>query len=900
MYLALLRFRTMVVVAGLLGVAAPLSAEVDFGREIRPILAKNCFACHGPDESARQANMHLDTRAAATGEDGSHKAIIPGDSANSRIVLRITHPDVPMPPSGDRLSANEVALIKQWIDEGANYETHWAFRAPERPEPPKVQAAAWPRNEIDNFVLARLEQEGLKPSPEADRHTLIRRVYLDLIGLPPTPEQVEAFVNDTSPNAYEKVVDKLLESPHYGERWARVWLDLARYADSKGYEADRLRTIWPYRDWVIRALNDNMPFDRFTITQLAGDLLPVFSQDSLIATGFHRNTMTNDEGGTDDEEFRDLAIKDRVATTGQVWMGLTWGCAQCHSHKYDPLSHKEFYQLYAFLNQTADADLMEDTPKIELEKDTTTLILRELPPDQQRETHIQLRGNFMNHGDKVEPGVPEALHPLPEDAPRNRLGLAKWLADEKNPLTARVTVNRFWARLFGIGIVETEEDFGNQGALPTHPKLLDWLATEFMRLKWDVKAIQKTIVMSATYRQSSDAAPELIERDARNLLLARGPRVRLPAETVRDQMLAVSGLLSGKMYGEPVMPLQPEGVWQVVYSGDRWETSKGEDRYRRALYTMTRRTSPYPAMTTFDAPSGEVCTLRRVPTNTPLQALVTLNDPIALEAAQKLAARAREHSGGDVDQTVERAYQLTLARPPSDAEVARLRKLYEQAREDLLSDPISARQLIHVERLNYEGDRRKTLLPTSREGAQMWRSTTEEPPAGWQEPGFDASSWTESPGFFGKMPKETKKEDEGGEDRRQIRTNWDSERIWLRREFQLDGAPLERAQALVEYRGSFELWINGVLAVTSDDDVTGRKQMDISEQALESLHAGKNVIAIAARRTIKGDGDQYIDSGLEGVRKPDLGPERSDDPERAAWVMVAHVLLNLDETLTKR
>jgi hypothetical protein len=884
----------------LLGASASLRAEVDYGREIRPILSKNCYACHGPDASSRQANMHLDTRRAATGEDGSHQAIIPGDSANSRVVVRITHPDLPMPPSGGRLSAEEIALIKRWIDEGAHYDTHWAFEAPLRPELPEVKDTAWPRNEIDRFVLARLENEGLKPSPEAGRRILIRRVYLDLTGLPPSPGQVEAFVNDASPDAYENVVDELLASPHYGERWARVWLDLARYADSKGYEADRLRSIWPYRDWVIRALNDNMPFDRFTIEQLAGDLLPVFGQESLIATGFHRNTMTNDEGGTDDEEFRDLAIKDRVATTGQVWMGLTWGCAQCHSHKYDPLSHQEFYQLYAFFNQTADADKFEDTPQLRIDKDTTTLILRELSPDQRRETHIELRGNFMDPGEKVEPGVPAALHPFPEGAPRNRLGLARWLVDKNNPLTARVTVNRFWARLFGVGIVETEEDFGNQGALPTHPKLLDWLATEFMRLDWDMKAIQKAIVMSATYRQTSDGTAEAVEHDPRNQLLARGPRVRLTAEEVRDQMLAVSGLLSEKMYGKPVMPLQPENVWQVVYSGDRWETSEGEDRYRRAIYTMMRRTSPYPSMITFDAPSGEVCTMRRVPTNTPLQALVTLNDPIALEAAQHLAARAQKDSAGDPARVIDRAYRLVLARPPTAAEAARLERLHEQARADLLSDPLSARELIHADRLIYEHDRKRTLLPTARQDAGLWRWTTEEPPDGWQQPGFNDSAWPESPGFFGRLPKDNKKDDEAGEDRREIRTNWDSERLWLRREFELDGAPLEKAQALVEYRGSFDLWINGVPAATSDDDISGRKEFEISDDALKTLHAGTNLIALAVRRTIKGDGDQYIDAGLEGVRKPDLGAEKSDDPERAAWVMVAHVLLNLDETLTKR
>jgi hypothetical protein len=901
--------------------SALLGADVDFGREIRPILAKNCFACHGPDESARQASMHLDTRKAATGEDGSHKAILPGDSANSRVVLRITHPDLPMPPSGERLSAEEIALIKRWIDEGAHYDTHWAFEAPVRPELPAVNNPQWPRNEVDRFVLARLEQEGIEPSPEAGRHTLVRRLYLDLIGLPPTPEQVEAFVNDNSPNAYEKVVDELFASPHYGERWARVWLDLARYADSKGYESDSLRSIWPYRDWVIRALNDNMPFDRFTIAQLAGDLLPVMSQDSLIATGFHRNTMTNDEGGTDNEEFRDLAIKDRLATTGQVWMGMTWGCAQCHSHKYDPLSHKEFYQLYAFLNQTADADTEQDTPKLEIDKETTTLVVRELPPDQQRRTRIHNRGSFLDPGDAVEAAVPAALHPFPEKAPRNRLGLAQWLVDKRNPLTARVTANRFWARLFGTGIVETEEDFGNQGAAPTHPQLLDWLATEFMRLKWDMKAIQKSIVMSATYRQSSDVTPERLERDPRNQLLSRGARVRLSAEMVRDQMLAVSGLLSEKMYGKPVMPLQPDKVWQVVYSGDSWETSEGEDRYRRALYTLWRRTSPYPSMITFDAPSGEVCTLRRVQTNTPLQALVTLNDPISLEAAQRLAARALEQSAGGADAIIERAYLLTLTRPPSEAETDRLRKLFDDARRGLAGDSLSARRLVHMDRLIYRNDRRKTVLPTSREAAQIWRSTTAVPPEGWQQPDFDASSWSESPGLFGYLAPPKKKDGEESEqdrreDRRKIRSTWDSERIWLRREFLLDNAPLESMQVSIEYRGSFEIWINGVLAATSGEETSGAQDLEVSSEALKSLRPGPNVVAVAARRLPRegpakpaaatgGDAkeenvDQYIDAGLRVFRKPELGPERSDDAERAAWVMVAHVLLNLDETLTKR
>jgi len=446
-----------------LALAAPAGETISFNRQIRPILAKNCFACHGPDEHSRQANLRLDTRADATGQTGGHAGIVPGNSAASRVFIRITHPKTPMPPpaAGKRLSEQEVELIKRWIDQGAPYDRHWAFEPPVRPPLPKVERAGWPKNEIDYFVLARLEAEGLSPSPEAARYTLIRRVWLDLVGLPPPPEAVAAFVSDDSPEAYERLVDGLFNSPHYGERWASVWLDLARYADSKGYEADRLRSMWPYRDWVIRALNENMPFDRFTILQLAGDLLPVPTQDQLIATGFHRNTMTNDEGGTDDEEFRDAAVKDRVATTGQVWMGMTWGCAQCHNHKFDPLSQKEFYQLYAFFNQTEDSDKIDDRPKLRLDGKTTTLIMRELPADKRRETRIHRRGNFLDPGEAVEPAVPAAFHPFPEEAPRNRLGLAKWLVDKRNPLTARVVVNRFWSRLFGAGLVETEEDFGS-------------------------------------------------------------------------------------------------------------------------------------------------------------------------------------------------------------------------------------------------------------------------------------------------------------------------------------------------------------------------------------------------------------------------------------------------------
>jgi len=890
-----------------LALAAPAGETISFNRQIRPILAKNCFACHGPDEHSRQANLRLDTRADATGQTGGHAGIVPGNSAASRVFIRITHPKTPMPPpaAGKRLSEQEVELIKRWIDQGAPYDRHWAFEPPVRPPLPKVERAGWPKNEIDYFVLARLEAEGLSPSPEADRYTLIRRVWLDLVGLPPPPEAVAAFVSDDSPEAYERLVDGLFNSPHYGERWASVWLDLARYADSKGYEADRLRSMWPYRDWVIRALNENMPFDRFTILQLAGDLLPVPTQDQLIATGFHRNTMTNDEGGTDDEEFRDAAVKDRVATTGQVWMGMTWGCAQCHNHKFDPLSQKEFYQLYAFFNQTEDSDKIDDRPKLRLDGKTTTLIMRELPADKRRETRIHRRGNFLDPGEAVEPAVPAAFHPFPEEAPRNRLGLAKWLVDKRNPLTARVVVNRFWSRLFGAGLVETEEDFGSQGAPPSHPELLDWLATEFMRLDWDMKAIQKKIVMSATYRQSSDATPALLERDRFNRLLARGPRVRLEAEMVRDQMLAVAGLLSPKMYGPPVMPLQPDGVWQVVYSRDRWETSPGEDRYRRALYTFRRRTSPYPAAITFDAPSGEVCTMRRIRTNTPLQALVALNDPLALEAASRLAARVLGEGAASIESRIERAFRTVLVRPPEPAEVERLRRLYEEAKAKLEQDPMAARKLLDPARIIYATDRMAALIPGAETQPVEWRYSLAEPDSAWTRPDFDDSAWSAGAGMFGLIrPKKKQPTDDGAEELEyklpEARTRWDTERIWLRRRFEVDRPGFEDFRIRAEFRGSFDVWINGVLAAGSGEESSGPVDLKISPEAAAAIRPGQNVMAVAARRTIAGDGDQYVDIALTALRPPDLGAPRPDDAERAAFVMVAHVLLNLDETLTKR
>jgi len=740
-----------ILVAGLLAWAScarPVSAAeevpaIDFNRDIRPLLAKNCFACHGPDEAHREAGLRLDLSEEATKRlDSDARAIVPGQPDQSELVRRITStdPGEVMPPreSGNELTAQQIALLRRWIEEGARYARHWSFEKPVHPALPAVRAADWPANGIDHFVLARLEQAGLPPSPEADRYALLRRVSLDLRGLPPTPAEIDEFVGDAHPDAYERMVDRMLADTAYGERWARVWLDLARYADSKGYGSDPLRSIWQYRDWVIDAFNRNLPFDQFTLEQLAGDLLPEPTQQQLIATAFHRNTMTNTEGGTDDEEFRVAAVKDRVDSTMQIWMGLTMGCAKCHSHKYDPISQKEYYQFYGFFNQTADNDQPDESPTIELptpelveqiraidartaelkrqletaadkkplEDELAKLaqskpeiprlpVLRELPADQQRKTFVMTKGNFLTPGDEVHPAVPASFHSFPEGAPLNRVGVARWLVSRENPLTARVAVNRFWGQLFGIGLVETEEDFGTQGERPTHPELLDWLAVEFMDHGWNVKALLNQIVMSRTYRQSSRVTADRLAKDPRNRLLSRGARFRLEAEMVRDQALALAGLLSRKLHGPSVYPPQPPGLWQAAFNGrDRnWATSAGEDRYRRGLYTFWRRTVPYPSMTTFDAPSREICTVRRFRTNTPLQAFVTLNDPVYVEAAQALARRIVREGGADPESRVRFALKLCLSRPANDEQARALLDLYESETRHYREHPDEARTL---------------------------------------------------------------------------------------------------------------------------------------------------------------------------------------------------------------
>jgi mono/diheme cytochrome c family protein len=722
--------------------AAP---ALDFNRDVRPILAKNCFACHGPDEGHREAGLRLDLREEAikAQKDGV-LAIVPGHPERSDVVRRIAaspFTGARMPPDGDPLTKEQVGVLTRWIAAGAPYQKHWSFERPTRPALPHVNRADWLSNPVDAFILAKLDTAKMAPSAEADRAALIRRVSLDLSGLPPTPDQVDAFVADRNPAAYARLVDRLLADPTFGERWARPWLDLARYADSKGYASDPLRTIWLYRDWVIDAFNDNMPFDKFTIEQIAGDLVPHPSNEDLIATAFHRNTMTNTEGGTDDEEYRVAALKDRVDTTMEVWMGLTIGCAKCHTHKFDPITQKEYYQFLAIFNQTADRDLPDESPTLDfptpavakrraaidakiatlkkqldaattkrslqreiskLEKSKPALVsvpvMRDLPRDKQRKSRVMIKGNFLVLGDEVGPGVPAYFGALNHRAPLDRMALARWLVDRRNPLTARVAVNRIWSQLFGQGIVETEEDFGTQGKLPSHPELLDWLAIEFMHGGWDAKALVRLLVTSATYRQSAQVTADGLAKDPHNRLLGRAPRLRLEAEMIRDQALALSGLLSHKMKGPSVFPPQPEGLWRAAFNGsDRtWKTSQGPDRYRRGLYTFWRRTIPYPSLATFDAPSRETCSIRRVRTNTPLQAFVTLNDPAYVEAAQGLARRIVREGGSSANDRCRFALRLCVAHAPRPKQVAALLDLFEAERNHYQADAKSARLLANA------------------------------------------------------------------------------------------------------------------------------------------------------------------------------------------------------------
>ena len=696
--LMILSMAALATAAGTLGFRhAPatggLVERVDFADEVLPILANHCFRCHGGVREMAGLNLSSRDRVLTILRSG-HAAVVPAAPARSELLVRIASddPDERMPPDGTPLDEREVRTIARWIAEGAEWGVHWSFAPRVDPVAAATGDERWIRRDLDRFVSARHASSGIRPAPEADRESLVRRVALDLTGVPADEAVRAAYLADPDSNAaYARLVDTLLASPAYGERFARVWLDLGRYADTQGYEKDNHRDIWAWRDWLIAALHADMPYDQFAVRLLAGDMLPDATDDDRLATAFHRNTLTNTEGGTDNEEFRMAAVFDRVSTTWQAFMGVTFQCVQCHGHPYEPITQREYFEFLDYLNQTADADIDDDSPRLEVERagvKTSAPVMAELAADKRRVTRRLDRGALTAPAEAVSAGVPAALgavggsdHAAEGAAatePRNRLEMAQWIASADNPLFARVAANRAWETLSGRGIVETSEDFGVMGSGASDRALLDHLAGVLIARGFSMKALLKEIVMSATYRQSAVASAEALARDPDNRLLTRSPRLRLEAEQVRDQALAVSGLLSRKIGGPSVYPPQPEGVWQVVYSGAAWNTPEGEDRYRRGIYTYLRRTSPYPSFIAFDSTSRETCTVRRIRTNTPLAALVTLNDPVYLECAQHLAIAARAHA--DDASAVRSMLERALGRAASDAEVARLTALVASER----------------------------------------------------------------------------------------------------------------------------------------------------------------------------------------------------------------------------
>ncbi|MEW4490371.1 DUF1553 domain-containing protein [Thalassoglobus sp. JC818] len=743
---------------------------VNFDRDIRPILSENCFHCHGPDAGDRSADLRLDEHEEAL------NVISQGDHAASELFARVSSDDefLKMPPvdSNRSLTDEQIKLLGRWIDEGAKWSPHWSLTPIEAPPVPALGNSSQTEfeNPIDAFIQRRLAQEGLSSSPPADKRTLIRRLSLDLTGLPPTPEQVQAFLDADNDEAYERLVDQLLSSPHYGERMAWNWLDAARYADSNGYQGDRERTMWPWRDWVVQAFNDNLPYDQFTIWQLAGDLLPDATFEQKLATGFCRNHMINGEGGRIAEENRVDYVMDMTETTGTLWLGLTMNCCRCHDHKFDPLLQKDYYSLYSFFNQTPvtgaggdpqtapvlavpSTDQSQQLAKLrsdlkaarkQLEQETEELnaknpeegssevedsdsessklvksleekieaLEKRIPKvmvmqDQtvRRDSFILERGLYTAHGEQVSADVPESLPPIIEQISAadgtgetqeaDRLALARWLVSDRNPLMARVVVNRFWQQVFGIGLVKTPEDFGVQGERPSHPELLDWLAADFRDSGWDVKRLMKLMVMSSAYRQSSRTTPEMLEVDPQNRLLARGPRYRLPFWMVRDQVLAASGLLVRKQGGPPVNVYQPEGVWEEATFGKKeYKQDHGEDLYRRSLYVFWRRIVGPTFF--FDNASRQTCTVKVFRTNTPLQTLLTLNDVTYVEAARVLAEKIlTDRSAGDTER-LHQIYERVLMRAPNELEVDVLLRGLNRSRDEYQAAPELAASLVSI------------------------------------------------------------------------------------------------------------------------------------------------------------------------------------------------------------
>ncbi|WP_439555003.1 PSD1 and planctomycete cytochrome C domain-containing protein [Dyadobacter sp.] len=704
-----------------------LPEQVSYNFDIRPILSDKCLACHGPDANKREAGLRLDDPVAAfkaLKDNPKAHAIVAGKPELSEAYLRITTTDtslrMPPPASNLKLSQREVDLIERWIKQGAKYEKHWAFVAPRKIAVPEVDNEDWPKNEIDYFILEKQEQKGLKPNEEADKERLLKRLSLDLTGLPPTLKMMDEFLADNSPEAYEKMVDQLLKNPAYGEKMAIHWLDLARYADSHGYQDDGYRTQWPWRDWVIHAFNKNMHYNDFVTWQLAGDLLPNSGKEQLLATGFNRNHKITEEGGVIPEEYRIMYVTDRNDLFGKGLLGVTLECAHCHDHKYDPFSQKEYYQMFAFFNNVNEVGIESviggpetyaKKPLMEIsdedvksilsfvnKPDTNRLIVSVMGDlDSTRKTYILKRGVYDALGDEVQPGTPSSILPFDSKYPKNRLGLSQWLFDKRNPLTSRVYVNILWQEFFGKGIVKTSGDFGMQGELPSHPALLDWLAVDFMEHNWDVKRLVKQMVTSATYRQSAVVTKEKLAVDPENILLARGSRYRIHAEFIKDLVLSSSGLLNKTIGGPSVKPYQPAGLWEGATSGrgllSVYNQDHGASLYRRGMYTLIKRTVPPPTMSIFDASNRDLCEVKRLKTNTPLQALVMMNDPAVLEASRVLSAKLLQEKT-DANEKITKAFRLIVCRKPSEKELAVLTGYYEKELKTI--SPASAEKMVAI------------------------------------------------------------------------------------------------------------------------------------------------------------------------------------------------------------
>ena len=706
-----------------------LPGKVSYNFDIRPILSDKCFKCHGPDANKRQAKLRLDIADSAFAplkETKGAFALVPGKPDESELYKRISSNDTAymMPDPESHLGAlteHEIKLFRKWIEQGAHYETHWAFVAPKKAPLPKISSKDWAKNEIDYFILQKLDEKNLSPNGEADKERLLKRASLDITGLPPSLDMMDRFLHDNSPNAYEKMIDELMAMPQYGEKMALHWLDVARYADSYGYQDDNIRTQWPWRDWVIHAFNENLPYDKFLVWQIAGDMLPEATKEQILATGFFRNHKYTEEGGVIDEEYRIEYLIDKTKTYGKGILGLTIECAQCHDHKYDPFKQKDYYSLLAFFNNTkekgyegdvsvskpaknplmhiGDSDIKSVLPFIN-KTDTGDLTVSVLAEDTLRKTFVLSRGVYNMPTTEVQPQAIPAVMKFDESKfPRNRLGLAQWTVDKRNPLTARVFVNQLWQEIFGRGIVKTAGDFGMQGELPSHPELLDWLAVDFMENGWDIKRLLKKILLSATYRQSAQITENKFNVDPENIYLSHAPRVRLAAELVRDLVLCSSGLLNKTIGGPSVKPYQPKGLWEAATSGRgvlaTYKQDEGDALYRRGIYTFIKLTVPPPSMAIFDASNRDQCEVKRLKTDTPLQALMMMNDPTVLEASRVLSQKlCAEHS--TPGEKVNKAFRLIICRKATEKELLILKNYYTEQLELFQQKKLEARITLNM------------------------------------------------------------------------------------------------------------------------------------------------------------------------------------------------------------